>query len=79
MFKMSGTLYAWTRARRRSVDALRFVRVQCCAKLLAGAVAEYRSDVRIKLCHRHSELEKVALDGSVECCAPPPRWCDLEL
>jgi len=24
-------------------------------------------------------LEKVALDGSVECCAPPPRWCDLEL
>ena len=23
--------------------------------------------------------EKVALDGSVECCAPPPRWCDLEL
>ena len=25
------------------------------------------------------ELEKVALDGSVECCAPPPRWCDLEL
>ena len=25
------------------------------------------------------KLEKVALDGSVECCAPPPRWCDLEL
>ena len=24
-------------------------------------------------------LEKVALDGSVECCAPLPRWCDLEL
>jgi len=24
-------------------------------------------------------LEKVALDGSVECYAPPPRWCDLEL
>ena len=24
-------------------------------------------------------LEKVALAGSVECCAPPPRWCDLEL
>ena len=24
-------------------------------------------------------LEKVALDGSVECCAPPPRWRDLEL
>ena len=27
----------------------------------------------------HYQLEKVALDGSVECCAPPPRWCDLEL
>jgi len=27
----------------------------------------------------YSKLEKVALDGSVECCAPPPRWCDLEL
>jgi len=27
----------------------------------------------------HVKLEKVALDGSVECCAPPPRWCDLEL
>ena len=27
----------------------------------------------------HYRLEKVALDGSVECCAPPPRWCDLEL
>jgi len=26
-----------------------------------------------------TKLEKVALDGSVECCAPPPRWCDLEL
>ena len=26
-----------------------------------------------------SRLEKVAVDGSVECCAPPPRWCDLEL
>jgi len=26
-----------------------------------------------------TELEKVALDGSVECCATPPRWCDLEL
>ena len=25
------------------------------------------------------EQEKVALDGSVECCTPPPRWCDLEL
>jgi len=25
------------------------------------------------------KLEKVALDGSVECCVPPPRWCDLEL
>jgi len=25
------------------------------------------------------ELEKVALDGSVECYAPPPRRCDLEL
>ena len=24
------------------------------------------------------KLEKVALDGSVECCAPPPRWCDLD-
>ena len=23
------------------------------------------------------KLEKVALDGSVECCAPPPRWCAL--
>ena len=21
-----------------------------------------------------TKLEKVALDGSVECCAPPPRW-----
>jgi len=19
------------------------------------------------------------IDGSVECCAPPPRWCDLDL
>ena len=28
---------------------------------------------------RKEKLEKVALDGSVECCAPPPRWCDLEL
>jgi len=26
-----------------------------------------------------TKLEKVALDGSVECCAPPPRWCDLEV
>jgi len=26
-----------------------------------------------------NKLEKVALNGSVECCAPPPRWCDLEL
>ena len=26
-----------------------------------------------------SKLEKVALDGYVECCAPPPQWCDLEL
>ena len=25
------------------------------------------------------KLEKVALDGSVECCVPPPRWRDLEL
>ena len=25
------------------------------------------------------KLEKVALDGSVECCVPPPRWCDLDL
>ena len=25
------------------------------------------------------KLEKVALDGSVECCAPPPGWRDLEL
>jgi len=25
------------------------------------------------------KLEKVALDDSVECCAPPPRWRDLEL
>jgi len=25
------------------------------------------------------QLEKVALDGSVECCAPPPRWWDLDL
>ena len=24
-------------------------------------------------------LEKVALEGSVECCAPPPGWHDLEL
>ena len=29
--------------------------------------------------HDKIKLEKVALDGSVECCAPPPRWCDLEL
>ena len=29
--------------------------------------------------HHFHKLEKVALDGSVECCAPPPRWCDLEL
>jgi len=29
--------------------------------------------------NRNRKLEKVALDGSVECCAPPPRWCDLEL
>jgi len=28
---------------------------------------------------QQSKLEKVALDGSVECCAPPPRWRDLEL
>jgi len=28
---------------------------------------------------KHPQLEKVALDGSVECCAPPPRWCNLEL
>ena len=28
---------------------------------------------------KHLQLEKVALDGSVECCSPPPRWCDLEL
>jgi len=27
----------------------------------------------------NNKLEKVALDGSVECCEPPPRWCDLEL
>jgi len=26
-----------------------------------------------------TKLEKVALDGSIESCAPPPRWCDLEL
>jgi len=29
--------------------------------------------------HKQTQLEKVALDGSVKCCAPPPRWCDLEL
>jgi len=31
--------------------------------------------------HMHciNQLEKVALDSSVECCAPPPRWRDLEL
>jgi len=28
--------------------------------------------------HIKQQLEKVALDGSVECCAPPPRWCDLD-
>jgi len=28
---------------------------------------------------QYFKLEKVALDGSIECCAPPPRWCDLEL
>ena len=28
---------------------------------------------------KEKQLEKVALDGNVECCAPPPRWCDLEL
>jgi len=27
----------------------------------------------------NGKLEKVALNGSVECCAPPPQWCDLEL
>ena len=27
----------------------------------------------------HTKLEKVALDGSVKCCAPPPGWRDLEL
>jgi len=30
-------------------------------------------------CNTKFKLEKVALDGSVECCAPPPRWCDLDL
>jgi len=30
-------------------------------------------------CYSKTKLEKVALDGSVECCAPPPRWCDLVL
>jgi len=32
--------------------------------------------------HRNNDmlkLEKVALDSSVECCAPPPGWRDLEL
>jgi len=28
---------------------------------------------------RKEQLEKVALDGSVECYATPLRWCDLEL
>ena len=32
-----------------------------------------------KIFAKHLQLEKVALDCSVECCAPPPRWCDLEL
>ena len=29
-------------------------------------------------CMGQIKLEKVALDGSVECCAPPPRWRDLD-
>jgi len=36
-------------------------------------------DITMDILYFNSELEKVALDGSIECCAPPPRWCDLEL
>jgi len=28
---------------------------------------------------KKNKLEKVALDGSVECCAPPPQRCNLDL
>jgi len=43
-------------------------------KVLSIKETRMQASVEIK-----TKLEKVALDGSVECCAPPQRWCDLEL
>ena len=43
-------------------------------------LCSYSRSGRVKLkIEKNKKLEKVALDGSVECYAPPPGWRDLEL
>ena len=49
------------------------------ALVVCNAVQKCTGVLRYYTAVTQIKLEKFALDGSVECCAPPPRWCDLEL